>query len=197
MLLVGRGAEVFASKLGLEVVDPSYFWTERRWKQIEAAWKKEKQAAGKPDSTDTGAASPRTWSTVGAVALDKSGTLAAGTSTGGMSNKMYGRVGDSPIIGAGTYADNQACAVSATGHGEFFIRYAVAHEIVALMKYQGLKVEEASDRVIRGTLKQAGGEGAVIALDAQGNFAAPYNTETLYRGYVTRDGRITVRLYDD
>ncbi len=201
VLLVGRGAEVFASKLGLDVVDPSYFWTERRWKQIEEVWQKEKDGEKKAvlpaKKSEDSPSPPRAWSTVGAVALDKSGTLAAGTSTGGMSNKIYGRVGDSPIIGAGTYADNEACAVSATGHGEYFIRYAVAHEIAALMKYQGLSVAEAADRVIRGTLKQAGGEGGVIVLDAKGNFAAPFNTETLYRGYVTRDGRISVTLYSD
>ena len=201
VLLVGRGAEVFASKMGLEVVDPSYFWTERRWKQIEEAWQQEKEenkkTAGVRTDEPNNASPAQSWSTVGAVALDKSGNLAAGTSTGGMSNKMYGRVGDSPIIGAGTYADNEACAVSATGHGEFFIRYAVAHEIVSLMRYKGLKVDEAADRVIRGTLKTAGGEGGVVALDAHGNFAAPFNTETMYRGYVTRDGKIHITLYNE
>jgi beta-aspartyl-peptidase (threonine type) len=113
-----------------------------------------------------------------------------------MTNKMFGRVGDSPIIGAGTYADNQSCAVSATGHGEYFIRYAVAHDIAALVQYKQLPIEAAAAEVIHKKLKSAGGEGGVIALDAKGNFAAPCNTEGMYRGYVTRDGKIRVMLYE-
>ncbi len=113
-----------------------------------------------------------------------------------MSNKRFGRVGDTPIIGAGTYADNHTCAVSCTGHGEFFIRYAVAHDISALMEYKGLAIQKAADEVIRRKLKEAGGEGAAIALDAKGNFAMSRNSEGCYRGYVTADGKITVLLYD-
>jgi beta-aspartyl-peptidase (threonine type) len=134
---------------------------------------------------------------VGAVAVDSAGNLAAGTSTGGMSNKRHGRVGDSPIVGAGTYADNRTCAVSCTGHGEFFIRYAAAHDIGALMEYKGMAVQDAADEVICRKLKKAGGAGAAIALDAQGNFAMAHNTEGLYRGYVTADGKISVMLYDE
>jgi beta-aspartyl-peptidase (threonine type) len=114
-----------------------------------------------------------------------------------MTNKMFGRVGDSPIIGAGTYADNQSCAVSATGHGEYFIRYAVAHDIAALVEYKKLPIEAAAAEVILKKLKAAGGEGGVIALDAKGNFTAPFNTEGMYRGYVTRDGKIKIMLYDE
>jgi beta-aspartyl-peptidase (threonine type) len=196
VMLIGRGAEVFATRAGLEIVDPSYFWTERRWKQIEEAWKKEglerSGKSGKAEATTGGAT---TYGTVGAVALDRAGTLAAGTSTGGMSNKMFGRVGDSPIIGAGTFADNEACAVSATGHGEYFIRYVVGHEIAALIKYRGLKIEQAAADVVERQLKAAGGEGGVIALDPKGNFTTARNTEGLYRGYITRDGKIKVMLY--
>jgi beta-aspartyl-peptidase (threonine type) len=177
VLLIGQGAEVFARDAGLEIVDPKYFWTEARWEQLQKELGSE-------------------WSTVGAVAIDKAGNLAAGTSTGGTSHKQYGRIGDSPIIGAGTYADNRSCAVSCTGHGEFFIRYAVAHDIAVLMEYKGLTVQQAADEVIRRKLKEAGGEGAAIALDYQGNFAMSYNTEGLYRGYVTSDGKVEVMLYE-
>ncbi|HEY2253842.1 MAG TPA: isoaspartyl peptidase/L-asparaginase, partial [Planctomycetaceae bacterium] len=188
VMLIGHGAEVFARQAGLEIVDPKYFWTEQRWKQLqdelkedrEAAAKKKsdalpqpkKKAEGKADKSggaDAGTGRPGyEWSTVGAVAVDVAGNLAAGTSTGGMSNKQYGRIGDSPVIGAGTYADNRTCAVSCTGHGEFFIRYAVSHDISALMEYKGLSVQQAADEVLRHKLKDAGGEGAAIALDAKG-----------------------------
>lgn len=183
VLLIGRGAELFAEGVGVEIVDPEYFFTEDRWQQLLKQLRKDKA------QHDHG--------TVGAVALDSGGNLAAGTSTGGMSNKQFGRVGDSPILGAGTYADNAACAVSATGHGEFFIRHVVAHSIVDLMKYKQLPVSKAADEVIQRTLKPDGGEGGVIVLDHRGNFAASYNTEGMYRGYVTGDGRIRVMLYED
>jgi L-asparaginase / beta-aspartyl-peptidase len=198
VMLIGRGAEVFATKAGLEIVDPAYFWTEPRWKEIQEEWKKEAQQTS---AEKRGAVRPVTpahvWGTVGAVSLDRAGNLAAGTSTGGMTNKQLGRVGDSPIIGAGTYAENDACAVSATGHGEYFIRYAVAHDIAALMKYKHLSVEAAADEVVELKLKAAGGEGGVIALDAKGNFAMSRNTEGMYRGYVTSDGGVKVLLYDE
>jgi beta-aspartyl-peptidase (threonine type) len=198
VLLVGHGAEIFATQAGLDIVDPSYFWTERRWKDIQETWKKEAEQAKKKDGkAQRSKARAAPWSTVGAVVLDQAGNLVAGTSTGGMSNKMYGRVGDSPIIGAGTYADNEGCAVSATGHGEYFIRYSVAHDIAALMKYKQMSVEAAAAEVVQGKLKSAGGEGGVIALDAKGNFTMSYNTEGMYRGYVTRDGKTKVLLYAD
>jgi beta-aspartyl-peptidase (threonine type) len=196
VILVGRGAEVFAAKAGLETVDPSYFWTERRWKEIQKKWDEEK-AAGK--SGNAAALVEKTgqgpWGTVGAVARDPAGNLAAGTSTGGIVNKMYGRVGDSPIVGAGTYAANGVCAVSGTGQGEFFIRGVVAYDIAALMKYKNLAIEAAAAEVVVGKLKAAGGDGGVIALDAAGNFTAPYNTPGLYRGWLTADGKFEVRLY--
>lgn len=197
VLLVGRGAEVFAAKAGLDVVDPSYFWTERRWKQIQAVWDKEKQKAAAGDAQTAREAPAEPWGTVGAVALDKAGNLAAGTSTGGRTNKMYGRVGDSPIIGAGTYAENGACAVSGTGEGEYFIRFVAAYEIAALMKYKGLPVERAAEEVVFERLKKSGGEGGVIVLDSGGRFTAPYNTPGMYRGFVTREGKTKVSLYVD
>jgi beta-aspartyl-peptidase (threonine type) len=194
VLLIGPGAETFAAKVGLEIVDPSYFRTERRWKQHQEDLRRDAEREKKSGNISPNPSQP--WSTVGAVALDASGNLTAGTSTGGMSNKMFGRVGDSPIIGAGTYADNEACAVSGTGHGEYFIRLAVAYDIGALMKYQRMSVAEAAAEVVLGKLKRAGGEGGVIALDARGNLAMPYNTEGMYRGYVTSDGRTKVLLYE-
>jgi beta-aspartyl-peptidase (threonine type) len=197
VLLVGRGAEVFATKAGLEIVDPSYFWTQRKWDEIQETWRKDKEAAENGKSSAVPVVAHEQWSTVGAVALDLDGNLAAGTSTGGMSNKMFGRVGDYPIIGAGTYADNDACAVSATGHGEYFIRYAVAHDIAALMKYKQMPVDAAAAEVVLRKLKTAGGEGGVIVLDRQGRLAMTYNTEGMYRGYVARDGKVTVLLYSD
>lgn len=193
VLLIGRGAEVFATQAGVETVDPSYFWTLPRWRQIEERWRKNKQPPGERQSSlpDAG----HQWGTVGAVALDRHGNLAAGTSTGGMSGKRFGRVGDSPILGAGTYADNAGCAVSCTGHGEYFIRIGVAHEINALMKYKELSVETAAHRVIDKTLTEAGGEGAAIALDVHGRFTAAFNTECLCRGWIGREGEPEVRLF--
>ena len=216
VMLIGRGAEVFARDAGLEIVDPKYFWTEQRWNQLQGELKEEREAAARkqksdgkeePKKNDDGKAGKsgadaragrpgHEWSTVGAVAVDAAGDLAAGTSTGGMSNKQYGRIGDSPIIGAGTYADNNTCAVSCTGHGEFFIRWSVSRDIAALMEYKGLSVQQAADEVLRHKLKDAGGEGAAIALDAKGNFAMSRNTEGCYRGYVTSEGKINVMLFE-
>ena len=129
------------------------------------------------------------------AALDKFGNLAAGTSTGGMTNKRYGRIGDSPVIGAGTYADNNTCAVSATGHGEFFIRNVVAYDIAALMKYKGMTLKEAADEVVMKKLVTIGGDGGIIALDRQGNIAMPFNTAGMYRGYIKEKGKAVVLIY--
>jgi beta-aspartyl-peptidase (threonine type) len=136
------------------------------------------------------------FGTVGAVALDQAGNLAAGTSTGGMTNKRYGRVGDAPIIGAGTYADPR-CAVSATGHGEFFIRYTVARDICARVEYQELPLSEAASHVVNDVLVKAGGEGGIIAMDRQGNVAMPFNSSGMYRGYMGEDGQPHVAIFKD
>ena len=192
VMMVGRGAELFATKMGLEIVDPSYFWTERRWKSLQ----KELVNEQKPQASVV-VSDERKFGTVGAVALDQAGNLAAGTSTGGMTNKKFGRVGDAPIIGAGTYAENESCAVSGTGHGEFFIRWTVAHDIAALVKYRGMSVEAASNEVIHKKLAPVKGEGGVIVLDAKGNFATPFNSEGMYRGWIGPDGVPQVRIYKD
>jgi len=188
VMLIGRGAELFATKMGLDIVDPSYFWTERRWKALQQELLKEGSA---PDSKH---------GTVGCVALDRDGNLAAGTSTGGTTNKQFGRVGDSPIIGAGTYAANDSVAVSATGTGEFFIRWTVAYDIAALYKYKGMSVKDAGDEVIHRkleNLKPKMGDGGCIILDRNGNFAMPFNTEGMYRGWVGGDGVPHVLIYKD
>ena len=192
VMMVGRGAELFATQQGLEIVDPSYFWTERRWKSLQQELLNEKKPQAALEVSEE-----KKFGTVGAVALDKSGNLAAGTSTGGMTNKKYGRVGDAPIIGAGTYAENESCAVSATGHGEFFIRWTVAHDIAALVKYRGMSVQAAADEVIHKKLAPVKGEGGVIVLDAKGNFAMPFNSEGMYRGWIGADGVPHVEIYKD
>ncbi len=201
VLLIGPGADAFAKQKGLEIVPPSYFSTEHRRKAIEEIWKREEEAKKRrSDAGEIPLELPRKkseYGTVGAVSLDAAGNLAAGTSTGGMTNKMAGRVGDSPIIGAGTYADNEAAAISCTGHGEFFIRYSVSHEIVAQIKYRAVTAAAAADDVINRQLKDAGGEGAAIVLDRSGKFTSAYNSEGLYRGCITRDGKIHVRVYEE
>jgi len=185
VMLVGDGAEQFAQSIGMPLVDPKYFRTEERWQQLQQALKQE---AAKEKST----ASPH--GTVGAVALDAAGHLAAGTSTGGMTNKRYGRVGDSPVIGAGTYA-NAKCAVSATGWGEFYIRTVAAHDICARVEYRGEPIAQAAREVVMEAVPKLGGDGGVIALDADGNIATPFNTEGMFRGWVDRDGKIHIAIF--
>lgn len=187
VMLIGKGAEQFGYEQGLEVVDPSWFFDQRRWEQYREFLRRQ-QMRGAIDSNDK-------MGTVGAVALDTHGNLAAATSTGGMTGKQYGRVGDVPVIGAGTYANNATCAVSATGHGEFFIRYVVSHEISSLMRYRGASLEEASGELINQTLKDAGGNGGVIAVDHQGNISMPFNTTAMFRGYIKSDGSRLVKIF--
>ncbi len=193
VLLVGRGAELFAVKHGLEIVDPDYFRTSERLKELQEEMLKE-QRQPPPGALRDGPMERRHFGTVGAVALDRFGNLAAGTSTGGLTNKMACRVGDSPIIGAGTYADNAACGISCTGQGEYFIRYGVAHEVVALMKYKKMSVGAATAAVLRELPEMPGGIGGLIALDRNQNAAFAFNTPRMYRGYVTPGGKIQVIL---
>ncbi len=187
VFLAGEGAEEFAKGAGIELVDPSYFRTDERWNQLQEALKKE--AAGQQSSLGRAIH----YGTVGAVALDKAGHLAAATSTGGMTNKRWGRIGDSPVIGAGTYA-NAHCAVSATGWGEYYIRSVAAHDICARVEYGKQSVAKAADAVVMDVVPKLGGDGGVIALDAKGNFATPFNTDGMYRGWVDRDGKVHVAL---
>ena len=182
VLLIGKGAEEFALENNLEMVEPAYFHTDRQFERLERLRASQ-------------SAPPSKWGTVGAVALDSHGNLAAATSTGGMMNKRFGRVGDSPIIGAGTFADNATCAVSATGHGEHFICSVAAHDIAALMSYKGLSVQAACEEVVLGKLKARGGEGGVIAIDKHGHIALTFNSAGMYRASVDEDGRATVEIF--
>lgn len=193
VMLTGPGAERFAEEQGLETVDNSYFDTPFRYEALKKAQAAEKEQL----SVRTNPLFPDAkFGTVGCVALDQNGNIVAGTSTGGMTNKKYGRVGDSPIIGAGTYANNATCGVSCTGHGEFFIRYAVAYDVHAYMAYKELSLEDATDKVVNQKLVEAGGSGGLIALDKNGNIAMAYNTEGMYRGYV-KPGERLVGIYKD
>lgn len=198
VMMVGEGAETFAKQQGIELVPESYFYTESRWKalQREKAAEEEKNKAPKDKKQQRQHADllEHKYGTVGAVALDQGGNLAAGTSTGGMTNKKFGRVGDSPIIGAGTYANNQTCAVSATGDGEYFIRSVVAHDISALMEYKGLSLKVAADLVID-KVNKLGGKGGIIAIDKEGNIAYSFSTAGMYRGHVGADGLPVVEIY--
>ena len=178
VLMVGKGASLFATQNGAEIIDSSYFYTDERWNSLQRALDREKKMG-----------------TVGCVALDKNGNLAAATSTGGMTNKRYGRVGDVPIIGAGTYANNNTCAVSATGHGEFFIRYAVAHDISALMEYKEFSLAQAADEVILKKLVDAGGRGGVIAVDKNGNIHLTFNTAGMFRAHAKENGEKEVAIF--
>lgn len=194
VMMVKDGAEAFARQQGVELVNPKYFFTERRWNDLQKAKEQEKRQTRQnpaPPLVDT------KFGTVGAVALDKAGNLAAGTSTGGMTNKKFGRVGDAPIIGAGTYANNSTCAVSATGHGEYFIRSVVAYDISALMEYKGLSLKEAAETVVMQKLVRLGGEGGIIAVDKDGNIAMTFNSAGMYRGFIDAGGKPVVEIYKD
>jgi len=192
VMLMGEGAEEFARQQGFEMMDPAYFHTDFRWQQLQRIKARESahQEISVEDQHD------QWFSTVGAVALDQNGDLAAGTSTGGTSNKRWGRVGDSPIIGAGTYANNKSCAVSATGHGEFFIRYVVAYNICNRVEL-GAPLVEAADTVVNHILVEAKGEGGVIAMDPQGTITTPFNSEGMYRASIDTDGNMTISIYRD
>ncbi|MBO9150983.1 isoaspartyl peptidase/L-asparaginase [Chitinophaga sp. MAH-28] len=199
VMMAGRGAEEFAAQAGVEIVDTAYFRTQERWDGLQKALA-EDSAKAKLDhsfipSHKLGIQNiDNKFGTVGCVALDKKGNLAAGTSTGGMTNKKFGRIGDSPVIGAGTYANNSTVAVSCTGWGEFYIRNVVAHDLSAMMEYKGLSVEDAGKAVIK-KVGDLGGDGGLIALDKNGNIAMPFNTEGMYRGTVTKEGKIEVLIY--
>ena len=194
VLFTNRGAEKFASDNGLEMVDPKYFFTERRWKQI-LKWRKQQEAKAKPRAAAEPDRHADYFGTVGCVALDAKGNIAAGTSTGGMTGKRFGRIGDSPIIGAGTYADNRTAGISCTGHGEYFIRHAVAHDISARMAYKQESLAKAAADVVQTVLKQAGGSGGIIGLDAKGNVVMEFNTPAMTRGAIDRDGNLKTALF--
>jgi beta-aspartyl-peptidase (threonine type) len=184
VLLAGPAADRFAEDRGLEIVPAAYFSTKRRLKELEEDNRKQ-QGLHQKDK----------FGTVGAVALDRHGNLASGGSTGGTTGQLDGRVGDTALIGAGVYADNDACAVACTGQGEYFIRWAVAHEIASLVRHKGLGVAKAADEVVNATLKRAGGEGGIIAVDPRGCFTMTFNSKGMYRGHIGEDGIPHVAIY--
>ncbi len=192
VFMIGEGAERYCRDQGLEMVSPLYFWTDGAWKELQRA----EEAARKKVGAQAGR-EPIHLGTVGAVACDADGNLAAGTSTGGITYVRPGRVGDSPIIGAGTYAENASCAVSCTGKGELFIRHTVASDIAARIKYRGDALKKATDDLLRELPKIPGGAGGIIALDRKGNVAMAYSTNCLFRGTITQSGKIWVAIHED
>ncbi len=190
VMLSGKGADEFARSQNLVIVKPEYFQTEERKKSLE---RNKKSHGAIPDSLweDT------KMGTVGCVVLDKNGNLAAGTSTGGMTGKRYGRIGDSPIIGAGTYANNQTCAISCTGHGEYFIRYNVAADVSARMAYSGLSLQEAAQTIIQQVLREANGDGGLIGVDHAGNITMEFNTKGMFRAYVKEGEKAVVKMFGE
>ncbi len=187
VMLIGDGAEAFGRTQGIATVDPAYFRTEHRWKQLQDAKAREATRSAIPERYQIG--------TVGAVALDSKGRIAAGTSTGGMTNKRWGRVGDVPVIGAGTWADPE-CGVSATGWGEYFIRLAVAHDICARVSYRGDSLQAAAEEVVMKRVPDLGGNGGIIALDKQGNLALTFNTSGMYRAWIRPDGERGTAIFE-
>lgn len=196
VLLAGEGAEEFARGQGVETAADEYFFTERRWRQLQEAMAEENERR-RGELSEGGSEHEGKCGTVGAVALDRAGNLAAATSTGGMSNSRYGRIGDSPIIGAGTYANNRTCAVSTTGHGEFFMRGVTAYDVSALMEYRGFDLPQAAETAIHGRLASLGGDGGLVAIDVRGDIALPFNTPGMYRGYYLPGAEPWTAIYRD
>jgi beta-aspartyl-peptidase (threonine type) len=202
VMMIGDGAEKFAVEQKFELVPEKYFWTQERWDgylkvKKEQEEKARQTPASKPVSLVESGKDQNRYGTVGAAALDKFGNLAAGTSTGGITYKRYGRVGDAPIIGAGTYANNNTLAISATGDGEYFIRLGVARDISALMEYQARPIQDAADTVIQKKLTALGGSGGIIGIDKFGNMAISFNSKGMYRGYIDKDGKPVIAIYKD
>jgi L-asparaginase / beta-aspartyl-peptidase len=199
VMLSGKGADTFAEEQGIQIVDPSYFFTERRFKSLQNIKETQKTELDYDDKAafyDSDIKDSK-FGTVGCAALDKYGNLAAGTSTGGMTNKRWGRVGDAPIIGAGTYANNATCAVSSTGWGEYFIRAMVAHDISALMEYKGMSLKDAAREVIHDKVGGLGGDGGIVAVDKNGNIAMEFNTAGMYRATMNDKGELVVKIYKE
>jgi len=201
VMLSGKGAEQFAKERSLEIVDPEYFYTENRFKSLERLKARNSEKTELDHDGKTAFVDPfikdSKFGTVGCAALDKNGNLAAGTSTGGMTNKKWGRIGDAPIIGAGTYANNKTAAISATGWGEFFIRGVVAYDISALMEYKEMSLAEAAKEVIQKKNPELGGSGGIIAIDHSGNVSMEFNTAGMYRAKMNKDGKLEIGIYEE
>lgn len=197
VMLYGAGAEEFAQTLGYKMMDTSYFYTKNRYESLQKVLEKEKSNIDKKISFEDPFIKNSKFGTVGCAALDKHGNLAAGTSTGGMTNKRWNRIGDAPIIGAGTYANNATCAVSSTGWGEYFIRSVVAYDISALMEYKGLSLQEAAKEVIQKKVPKLGGDGGIVAIDKDGNVAMEFNTAGMYRATMNSKGELIIKIYKE
>lgn len=203
VMMAGKGAEEFAAQAGCTIVDPSYFFTEQRWRDLQKVKKEDslKALQGKDSSRAYLLKQPNNhnykYGTVGAVALDKHGNLAAATSTGGMTNKRFGRIGDSPIIGAGTYANNATCAISCTGWGEYFIRLVMAKSVSDRMELAGMSLQDAADEMIMHELGELGGDGGLIGVDKNGNIIMTFDTEGMYRGYIKSNGETAIKIYKE
>ena len=197
VMLSGEGAEEFAREQGYEMTDPSYFYTERRMQFLKRVKEREKEKENKSISFTDPFIKDSKFGTVGCVALDKNGNLAGGTSTGGMTNKRWNRIGDAPIIGAGTYANNATCAISSTGWGEYFIRAMVAYDISAMMEYKGVSLQEAAKIVIQQKVPDLGGDGGIVAIDKDGNIAMEFNTAGMYRAHMNAVGELVIKIYKD
>ncbi|MRT15361.1 isoaspartyl peptidase/L-asparaginase [Vitellibacter sp. q18] len=195
VMLYGAGAEEFAKGLGYKMMDTSYFYTQNRYESLQKVLEKEKAQNEKKISIEDSYIKNSKFGTVGCAALDKRGNLAAGTSTGGMTNKRWNRIGDAPIIGAGTYANNNTCAVSSTGWGEYFIRAVVAYDISALMEYKGMSLQAAAREVIQKKISALGGDGGIVAIDKDGNFAMEFNTAGMYRATMNSKGELKIGIY--
>ena len=197
VMLSGSGADTFASEQGLEIVSPEYFLTEKRINALREVQKASSTSNINDKHQSNDFINQQRYGTVGCVALDMFGNLAAGTSTGGMTNKKWNRIGDAPIIGAGTYANNATCAISSTGWGEFFIRTVVAHDISALMEYKKLSIQDAAYEVIHNKVAKLGGDGGVIGIDTKGNMMMEMNTPGMYRAKMDASGKLEVKIYED
>ena len=204
VMLCSQGADEYAKENGLKIENKEYFFNPERYKQLQRIIKSEKiQLDHDHIEDDQGyeinpnELKDSKFGTVGAVALDKNGNITAGTSTGGMTNKKYDRVGDSPIIGAGTYANNNSCGISCTGHGEYFIRKVVAYDVAAMMEYKGMTLKEASDYIVNTKLVEFGGSGGLVGIDKEANIVMPFNTKGMYRGYKKFNGEMEVKIYNN
>ncbi len=197
VMLYGAGAEKFAQTLGYKMMDTSYFYTQNRYKALQRVLEKERMENENKVSFEDPFIKNSKFGTVGCAALDKLGNLAAGTSTGGMTNKRWNRIGDAPIIGAGTYANNATCAVSSTGWGEYFIRSVVAYDISALMEYKGMSLHDAAKEVVQKKVPALGGDGGIVAIDKDGNVAMEFNTSGMYRATMNSEGELVIGIYKD
>lgn len=201
VMMIGKGAEKFAKQQGITIVDPSYFYTKDRWESLQRVKRTDSLKAATDRKNQHSLMQTENkdykYGTVGAVALDKQGNLAAATSTGGMTNKKFGRVGDVPVIGAGTYANNASCAISCTGWGEFFIRLVMAKSISDMMEYGKMSLQNAANEMVMKKLPSMQGDGGLIAVDKDGNIAMPFCTEGMYRGYIDREGKMEIKIYKE